>query len=338
MTMIDSMALADDAGLLYVSDEAPGLRRVRRGKGFSYLGIDGKVVNRATRNRITSLVIPPAWQDVWISPTATGHILATGYDSAGRKQYIYHPAWEELRDEVKFERMGDFGRRLAELRKVIDADLKKPGLSRRKVTGLSIAVLDRTLIRVGNRRYADENEAYGLTTLTAEHVEVEGLEVQLEFAGKGGADHQLAFSDRRLASLIARCQELAGQTLFSYPTPDGSAAITSTDVNNYLAETMRGSFTAKDFRTWGASSTVAEQLVTNPGNGDAGGKLLQAIDLAAERLGNTREVCRSSYVHPMIPEAFEDGRLQDAWRRSRRGQWLDRSESALNRLISAQSS
>jgi DNA topoisomerase-1 len=206
------------------------------------------------------------------------------------------------------------------------------------VTGLSIAVLDRTLIRVGNRRYADENEAYGLTTLTAEHVEVEGLEVQLEFAGKGGADHQLAFSDRRLASLIARCQELAGQTLFSYPTPDGSAAITSTDVNNYLAETMRGSFTAKDFRTWGASSTVAEQLVTNPGNGDAGGKLLQAIDLAAERLGNTREVCRSSYVHPMIPEAFEDGRLQDAWRRSRRGQWLDRSESALNRLISAQSS
>ncbi len=336
--MIDSMALADDAGLVYVSDDAPGFRRVRRGKGFSYLDLVGMPLDGLVRDRINALAIPPAWKDVWISPQPSGHVLATGYDSAGRKQYIYHPAWEEMRDEAKFERMGEFGRRLGKLRRDLDADLRKPGLSRRKVTALSIAVLDLTLIRVGNRRYADENDAYGLTTLTAEHVGVDGLEVQLEFAGKGGADHQLVFQDRRLAALITSCQELAGQNLFSYPTPEGVTAITSTDVNTYLAEAIPGSFTAKDFRTWGASTAVAEHLASDPGDGDEGAQLLRAIDLAAERLGNTREVCRSSYVHPLIPEAFEDGRLKEAWRRSRRGQWLGRSESAVNRLIASKSS
>lgn len=333
MTIVESMSLASEAGLRYVAEETPGLRRVRRGRGFSYLAPDGSTVNGPDRERIESLVIPPAWDDVWISPDPAGHILATGYDRAGRKQYVYHPVWEQVRDEAKFERMGEFGRRLPRLRRRLDGDLRRPGLSREKVTALAVAVLDRTLIRVGNRKYADENEAYGLTTLTCEHVEVDGFHVHLEFAGKGGADHQLVFRDRRLASLIARCQELEGQTLFGYESADGVSSITSTDVNGYLADAMSGPFTAKDIRTWGASTAVCEALATGPKDEDEETRLLRAIDLTAEKLGNTREVCRSSYLHPIIPESFRDGTLQEAWSRSRSGTWLGRSESAVNRLI-----
>jgi DNA topoisomerase-1 len=335
MTGADSMTMAAEAGLNYVSDEIPGLRRLRRGKGFSYQDVDGNTINGSTREWIESLVIPPAWERVWISPDRSGHILATGYDKAGRKQYIYHPTWEETRDEVKFDRMGDFGRRLSALRKRIDADLRKPGLSGPKVTALAVAVMDRTLIRVGNQKYADENEAYGLTTLRCEHVLVDGLHVHLEFAGKGGADHEIAFRDRRLSGLIARCQELGGQTLFSYETEDGVDAITSGDVNDYLADVMSGSFTAKDFRTWGASTAVAEELATGPDDIDEESRLLHAIDATAERLGNTRAVCRASYLHPLIPDAFQSGALQEAWDRSRRGRWLGRAESTLNRLLAA---
>jgi DNA topoisomerase I len=332
MTLTDSMSLAADAGLRYVSDAAPGFARVRRGKGFSYVDSLGKTIDDTTRERISALVIPPAWTGVWISPDPSGHILATGHDAAGRKQYIYHPAWETIRDEVKFDRMGDFGTRVARLRRQVDSDLRGPGLTRRKVTALSVAVLDRTLIRVGNRRYADENEAYGLTTLTTDHVEVDGFHVQLEFAGKGGADHELAFKDRRLATLLAGCQDLEGQTLFSYPTEDGTNAITSTDVNSYLTDSMSGTFTAKDFRTWGASTAVTEHLAT-AADGDEEKVLLEAIDMAAEKLGNTRQVCRASYLHPLIPDAFHDGALQAAWKQSRRGRWLGRAESAVNRLM-----
>jgi DNA topoisomerase-1 len=331
------MAIAAEAGLNYVTDEVPGLRRVRRGKGFSYLDSKGNTINGSTREWIRSLVIPPAWDQVWISPDRSGHILATGYDKAGRKQYIYHPTWEEVRDEVKFDRMGVFGRRIPKLRKQVDKDLRRPGLARPKVTALAVAVMDRTLIRVGNRKYVDENEAYGLTTLTCDHVLVDGLHVHLEFAGKGGADHEVVFRDRRLAGLIARCQELAGQTLFSFEADDGVNAISSTDVNAYLADVMSGPFTAKDFRTWGASTAVAEDLATSPDDLDDETRLLQAIDATAERLGNTRAVCRASYLHPIIPEAFQSGALLAAWERSRKGLWMGRAESTVNRLLSESS-
>jgi DNA topoisomerase-1 len=334
--VIDSMALADEAGLHYVSEGSPGYRRIRRGRGFGYVAPDGVAVEPEVKQWIESLAIPPAWADVWISTDRSGHILATGYDRAGRKQYIYHPEWESIRDEAKFDRMGEFGRRLGRLRRRLDFELRQPGLSKHKVTALAVSVLDRTLIRVGNPQYAEENDAYGLTTLTPEHVDVDGIEVNLQFAGKGGADHQLVFRDRRLAGLIARCQELDGQTLFCYPGEDGVVSITSTRVNRYLAEAMEGSFTAKDFRTWGASTCVAESLVSDPDDEDEA-RLIRAIDVAAEKLGNTRAVCRSSYVHPVIPEAFFDGRLTDAWRRSRRGRWLTRAESAVNRLVGARS-
>jgi DNA topoisomerase-1 len=277
-------------------------------------------------------VIPPAWSEVWISVDEKGHIQATGYDAAGRKQYIYHPDWEAVRDEAKFERMGEFGTRISSLRRQVDADLRLRGLAREKVVALAVAVLDRTLIRVGNRRYALENEAYGLTTLTCEHVTTDGSHVHLEFEGKGLADHQLAFRDVRLASLIARCQELSGQTLFSYETENGSTSVTSSDVNQYLADRMGGPFSAKDFRTWGASSTVAGQL-GRLADGDQEVALRQALEVAADRLGNSPQVCRESYLHPLIPEAFYDGRLAQAWRQSRRGKWTDRAEAAVNRIL-----
>lgn len=331
-----SEALATDAGLRYVTDDEPGIKRVRRGNGFSYIDPRGSVINGSERERIASLVIPPAWSDVWISRDENGHILATGHDDAGRKQYIYHPRWEEVRDSVKFDRMRPFGRRLSRLRGRIHSDLRRPGLERPRVVALAAAVLDQTLIRVGTARYAKENDSYGLTTLTTDHVEVSGHHIQLAFAGKGGADQQLAFSDRRLASLIAQCQELNGQTLFSYETEDGIDAISSTDVNEYVAAAAGEEFTAKDFRTWGATAIVTGELASGPADdGEMNGRYLSAVDVAAEWLGNSREVCRNSYVHPVVEESLSTGELTTAWRSSRRGKWLTRSESTLNRLLSS---
>jgi DNA topoisomerase I len=326
--------LADDAGLVYMTDEAPGYRRARRGRGFSYLGPNGNTVSETERDRIAALAVPPAWEQVWISPEPRAHILATGYDSAGRKQYVYHPVWEEIRDEVKFERTGHFGRAIARLRSRVDRDLRRHGLNREKVIALAVAVLDRTLIRVGNRRYAEANDSYGLTTLTDRHVEVNGHHVHFGFDGKGGAENQVAFEDRRLASLIARCQELNGQTLFSYETEGETSAIQSNDVNDYLTSITGSRFTAKDMRTWGATTLVAGELATASNDGDkADLRIREAIEAASSVLGNSLAVCRDSYVHPEIPDAFLDGRLHEAWRGSRRGKWLSRPESAVNRLI-----
>lgn len=336
MNGTESALLADDAGLRYIESGDPGYRRVRRGRGFSYLTETGQTVNGELRDWIESLAIPPAWEDVWVSADARGHILATGHDNAGRKQYVYHPLWEEARDEVKFDRLGEFGGEIVRLRQCIDSDLQRRGLPRRKVVALAVAVLDKTLARVGNRRYAIENESYGLTTLTCEHLEVDGRHVHIEFEGKGGADHQLVFADRRIAELVSRCQDLDGQTLFSYETTDGgSASISSSDINSYLSEELGGPFTSKDFRSWGASSLVMGALgrssVVDPVL-----RVREAIEAAAERLGNSAEVCRSAYVHPLVIEADSDGRLQDAWGRSRPGKWIDREESAVRLLLKSE--
>lgn len=331
---VDSLAIADEAGLRYILDEEPGIRRIRRGRGFSYQGPNGDSLSEREITRIKQLAIPPAWDRVWISPDRRGHIQATGYDNAGRKQYIYHQKWEEMRDEVKFDRLVDFGTGLKKLRQTIDADLRRPGLSREKVVALAVALLDRTLVRIGNRRYADENETYGLTTLTCDHVEVSGHHIHLAFEAKGGADQEVAIRDRRLASLVARCQELSGQTLFSYECESGVLPVSSQDVNRYLAVVLDGPYTAKEFRTWGATTTVARDLASN-GHSDQESRdpVLAAIDSAAERLGNTRAVTRSSYLHPAIPEAFHDGSLLEAWKQSRTGKWVDRAESTVKRVL-----
>ncbi len=334
MTGIDSIDLAHDAGLRYVDTDGPGFRRVRRGETFSYRDEEGASVGPRTKEWIDGLAIPPAWEGVWISRDPRGHILATGQDKAGRKQYIYHPSWEQTRDQVKFDRMVEYGTRLPRLRRSLNRDLRKHGLPRVKVVALAVAVLDRTLVRVGNKRYAAENDSYGLTTLTCDHIDVDGPHLRIEFTGKGGADHQVDLSDRRLAGLVSRCQELAGQTLFSYETPQGNAAsISSTDVNSYLADELGGAFTAKDARTWGASSLVVGELASSPDTEDRESRLRSAIDVAADRLGNTRAVCRDSYVHPAVIEAYENGEVERIWPRARRGRWTNRDESALRLLL-----
>ena len=340
----DGAAQARSVGLTYVGDETPGYRRVRRGSGFSYVAPDGVIAEGAERSRIAALAIPPAWQEVWISTDETSHLQATGYDDAGRKQYIYHPRWEHVRDQAKFDRLGDFAQRLVALRKCVDGQLRRPGLDRAKVVALAVAVLDETLIRVGNRRYARDNDTYGLTTLKPEHVEVQGTHVLLDFVGKGGSEQQHVFRDRRIARLISQCRDLSGETLFTYETIDGLAQIASTDVNEYLAASTGTGFTAKDFRIWGATTTVARALASgtmgstgksaeDEAGSPARDRLLEAIDSAAERIGNTRAVCRSAYVHPVLPEAFEGGALTHAWKRSRSGRWLDRAESTVRYLL-----
>lgn len=328
--MADFEDLAEAAGLDYVFDDAPGLRRVRRGKGFAYLDPAGEPVDEGTRDWIRSLAIPPAWTDVWIAPSKRAHILATGRDQAGRKQYLYHAEWAEAAGDLKFSRMGKFARHLPTLRRRVETDLRRRDLDRAKVAALALRVLDQTLIRVGNRRYTRENESFGLTTLGSDHVEVLGARVDFEFTGKGGAEHIITIRDRHLASLVARCQDLAGDTLFSFRSGDQISSLTPEHLNSYIGEHTRERFTAKDFRTWGASATAVESLANANGEAD----VMAAIDAAAERLGNTRAVCRASYVHPVIAESFQDGRLDEAWRRSRDGKWLNRAESALRRLVS----
>jgi DNA topoisomerase-1 len=336
MTSADSIELAVEAGLRYTESGQPGWRRVRRGSGFSYLDESGAPLSRPARERVDELVIPPAWQEVWISPDPRGHIQATGVDKAGRKQYIYHPLWETVRDERKFDRMQGFGDRLPSLRRAVDSDLRRHGLPLERVVALAVAVLDRTMIRIGNKRYADENEAYGLTTLTCDHVQVGPVRVVFDFVGKGGADHRVAFADRRLSTLMSRCHDLSGQTLFSYEDAEGGVqSVTSTDVNAYLTGAMGSSFTAKDFRTWGASALVTEELARGRADTDVESEVRRAIDVTAERLGNTRSVCRDSYVHPGVLDAARTGALRPLWNRARPGRWLDRSESAL-RLVLAE--
>ncbi|CAN5467128.1 DNA topoisomerase IB [soil metagenome] len=335
MTAVDSLALAKRARLRYVSDEEPGIRRRRRGRGFSFAYGNGRRVSQADRARISSLGIPPAWTEVWICPDADGHIQATGRDAAGRKQYCYHPAWDEVRDEAKFERLGPFGLALPQLRRTVEADLRRRRLPHIKVVALAVAVLDQTLIRVGNQRYCKANGSFGVTTLEADHVEVEGDHVRFSFTAKGGAVREVALRDARLASQVSRCQDLEGQRLFSYESERGIVAVTSDDVNAYLGEAMGEAFTAKDFRTWGGSAVATASLAVSGPPRDAEGEdlVLAAIDEAAEALGNTRAVCRESYVHPLVIDAYRNGELVAVWRRSRSGRLMRRPEKTLVRLL-----
>lgn len=324
---------AVEAGLRYVSDTEPGIRRRRRGRGMEYRLPDGRQAPPGDVARARSLAIPPAWTDVWICADPRGHLQATGRDARGRKQYRYHPDWTQVRDGAKFERLPAFGAGLPGLRRRVGADLSVPGLPRRKVTAAVVALLDRTLIRVGNDEYRRSNGTYGLTTLTEDHVEVEGSEIAFCFVGKGGREHQVAVRDRRLARIVRRCHELGGQELFTYRGADGEPVrVDSADCNEYLSEALGVEATAKDFRTWGATTTALRHLAAQPV--DAGDDaVLAAVDLAADRLGNTRAVCRRSYVHPGVVEAFGTGALHDAWRRSRRGTRSSRAERAALRLL-----
>jgi DNA topoisomerase I len=308
------VAVAKAAGLRYVNDTSPGIRRKRVGKNFSYIGLDGRPIHdKEELRRIRSLGIPPAWTNVWICAKSNGHIQATGRDARGRKQYRYHPHWREVRDETKYNRMIEFGEALPTIRLRVAHDLKLPGLPHEKVLAAVIWLLDATAIRVGSAEYARENKSFGLTTLRNRHVDVAGSKIHFHFRGKSGKEHSVTVQNRQLARIIKRCQDLPGYELFQYLDDNGQRyTIESDDVNNYLREISGQDFTAKDFRTWAgtifATSTLYE-LGTFETQAEAKKKINQAIDVAAAHLGNTKTICRKCYIHPGIIDAYMEGNL-----------------------------
>ena len=304
----------EEAGLTYTTDASAGIRRERRGEDFVYVRPKGgEVTDERTLARIRSLAIPPAYVDVWICPKANGHLQATGKDARGRKQYRYHPGFREARDAAKFDRLADFGSRLPKVHKRIEKDLSRDGLPKEKVLATVVDLLERSLIRVGNEQYAQENKHFGLTTFRNRHVKVEGEDVTFKFVGKSGVKHGIALHDRKLAGVVKRLQELPGQDLFQYVGPDGQPhGVTSGDVNAYLKEAAGSEFTAKDFRTWAASVRALETLAGRgvPGTKkEANAAIKETIAAVSKELGNTPTVCRKCYVHPAVLEAFSTGRL-----------------------------
>ena len=300
------------AGLTYVNNLKPGIRRRKTSHGFSYQDDDRLAVkDEATLDRIRKLAIPPAWTDVWIAPDARGHIQATGRDVKGRKQYRYHDKWRVQRDGGKFHRLIDFGRALPKLRTRIDYDLARHGLPREKVLAAVLRVMEMTLIRVGNEEYAKTNKSFGLTTLRNRHARIGTDKAVFEFRGKSGKDHTTGFRDRRLARVVKACQDLPGQRLFQYLDDDGQRrAVESADVNAYLRETMGEDFSAKDFRTWAGTVAAARALVTLPScKGAEKATINTCVKAVAGMLGNTPAVCRSAYIHPAVLEAYEAGKL-----------------------------
>lgn len=313
MNMSDYIDSARAAGLRYVSDTSPGLRRVGRPGRFSYRDADGnRVTDSAILDRIGSLAIPPAWTQVWICPLPTGHVQATGRDARGRKQYRYHPRWNAVRDQDKFDHLLEFGRALPRLRRRVQRDLGRPGLPREKVVALVVRLLESTLVRVGNEEYAQQNRSFGLTTLRGRHAEVGRDGVKFVFRGKHGVEHAVGVRDRRLARVVKQCQDLPGQALFQYRDGDGMLRrVDSGDVNEYLRAATGRDFTAKDIRTWSGTVLAAQALAavgTANSVTEAQRNIVGAIDAVAAQLGNTRAVCRRCYVHPAVLDAYAGGR------------------------------
>ena len=312
--MTEHRRAASRAGLHYVTDGLRGISRRRAGTGWLYFSPGGKKISdAATRKRLNSLAIPPGWTDVWICPDADGHIQATARDSRGRKQYRYHLSYREARDRSKFRRMLEFSEVLPRLRERIERDLRAPDLSRKQLLATVVRLLDRTLIRVGNDEYARENQSFGLTTLRRRHVQVKGTQLRFEFRGKSGVDHAITLDDPRLARIVQRCRDLPGQEMFQYlDTAKKRHSVDSDDVNDYLKELTGRDVTAKDFRTWGGTMTAAMELRRRgvaASRREADRNVIQAVDVVAKRLGNTRSVCRKFYVHPALLEGYLMGEV-----------------------------
>jgi DNA topoisomerase-1 len=315
----DPTAAARSAGLRYVTDGMRGIARLTDGEHVSYVDAHGEpVTDEATLARIKSLVIPPAWTDVWICPLANGHLQATGRDAKKRKQYRYHPRWRSVRDEVKYERMLNFGQALPQIRRTVDAALSLPGLPREKVLATIVHLLEVTMMRIGNEEYARTNKSFGLTTLRSRHVRVVGKAVEFRFRGKSGVFHTIKLEDRRLARIISRTRELPGQDLFQYVDDDGNQhTVGSADVNDYLRAITGEEYTAKDFRTW--SGTVLAALALREfekfdSEAQAKKNIVRAIESVAEKLGNTPTICRKCYIHPAVIDAYLDGTILEALR------------------------
>jgi DNA topoisomerase-1 len=315
----DPAESAKAAGLRYVNG-GPGIRRRRAGSGFQYIAADGARVTDADElTRIRSLAIPPAWRDVWICPLPHGHVQAVGHDARGRKQYRYHSRWRAVRDETKYTRMMAFGAALPKIRERVERDLSRPGLPREKILAVAVRLLETTFIRVGNEAYARANGSFGLTTLRNHHVDVSGSTLCFEFRGKGGKVVSVDVTDRRLARIVRRCQDLPGQELFQYVDDDGARqTIDSADVNAYIKEISGNDFTAKDFRTWAGTVLAAlalQEFETFDSETQAKRNIVRAIESVARQLGNTPAICRKSYVHPAVLDAYLDGLVLSSLRK-----------------------
>jgi DNA topoisomerase I len=315
----EAAQMASQAGLIYVSDTEPGIRRLRAGKGFRYITPENRpLAAEEDLQRIARLAIPPAYRDVWISMQPRGHLQATGRDARGRKQYRYHPDWREFRDSAKFGRMVSFGEQLPKLRRILKRDLALPGLPREKVLAVVVSLLDATRIRVGNNEYARDNKSFGLTTLRNRHVTfIRDGRAVLNFRGKGGVQHEILIDDKRIVKIVRRCQEIPGQHLFQYINDEGQRCpIDSGQVNDYLGEAMGNDFTAKDFRTWGATLLAITLLARTPLPEPASEhalkkKIAEVVKQVASQLRNTPAVCRKSYINPAVFDSWRSGSIHD---------------------------
>ncbi|RYY85431.1 MAG: DNA topoisomerase IB [Chitinophagaceae bacterium] len=310
----DYSEAAKAADLVYVSDQWPGIKRIKKGTGLRYTLKEATVTDKAQLERIRKLAIPPAWTEVWICVHDNGHIQATGKDARGRKQYRYHPLWHELRNETKFHRLYEFGKLLPSLRLQLEEDLSTKELTDRKVIATVIALMERTYIRIGNSDYEKQNGSYGLTTLKDRHVKVEGDQVRFSFTGKKGIGHDISLRNRRLAKAVQACRDIPGKELFQYYDEAGKRKpIDSGMVNQYLKEATGGDFTAKDFRTWAGTLNVLRAFKAfGPAESETERRknTLAALDEVSHKLGNTRTVCRKYYVHPGIIRLYEEQSLQ----------------------------
>ena len=310
----DPVQSAREAHLRYVTDESPGITRIKNGKSFSYKDANGKkVTDKETIERIRHLAIPPAYIHVWICPYSNGHLQATGKDSRGRKQYRYHGRWRKIRDETKYDTMIAFGKALPKIRRRVHKDVKLPGLPKEKILATIVELMEKTLIRVGNEEYARENKSYGLTTMQNKHVEIHGSQIHFEFKGKSNVQHDIGLNDTRLARIIKNCQDLPGHELFQYVDENGERhAVHSEDVNTYLKDITGQDFTAKDFRTWYGTVLTARALQAFEAfDSEAEGKknIIMAVESVAKELGNTKAVCRKCYIHPAIINSYMDKSL-----------------------------
>lgn len=338
-----AVSAAGKAGLRYVTDAAPGIRRKPARSGFRYVDAAGNPVRDPdTLGRIRSLVIPPAWTDVWICPHGKGHIQVTARDAKGRKQYRYHPRWRSSRDATKYAHVIGFGKALPAIRRQVDRDLALQGLPREKVVATVVRLLETTMMRVGNEEYARSNGSFGLTTLRDRHVRVDGARLQFRFKGKSSREHFIELSDKRVAGVVRRCRELPGYELFQYLDEEGERrSIDSEDVNDYLREITGEDYTAKDFRTWAGTLLAAlalREFEAFDSKAQARKNLVRAIESVAAKLGNTPAICRKCYIHPAVMESYLDGSMREALqRRAEKGlqdmHALDPEEAAVLALL-----
>ncbi len=325
------------AGLIYVTDQAPGILRVRNGDGFHYLTDDGKQPTESDLERIRKLAIPPAWTQVWICRKANGHLQATGRDARGRKQYRYHIEWQQSRNQAKYDYLYAFGKALPKLRRQIKKDLAQRNLTESKVVALVLSLIENTAIRIGNGEYEKNNRSYGLTTLKDRHVKIDGSKILFVFTGKKGIAHRITLKNRRLARMVQQCRDIPGQELFQFIDENGDhKPIDSGKVNAYIKATVGDSFSSKDLRTWAGTVHALELLRQAEKSGNAAEKkrkILETLDEVSNKLGNTRNVCRKYYVHPLIFELYENDQLDTVSVRTQKNNELSPAEQLLMRIL-----